>query len=142
MGVYGDLARESKKEEHHKLRQNKMDTMEQVAGLGDTYTRRKWRRTATSGGAPVKDCDGLAAWGGVGDVGNERGCRGLLIGAEKEGNRGLMARIEGSPELRRRDGRERDSGKKEGKGSGVCRWLRGSRTSERAKKTLHGAVAG
>ena len=110
MGVYGNLARESKKEEHHKMRQNKMDMKEQVRGLGDTYTHQKWRRTTTSGGALVRDCDGLGAWGGVGGAGNERGCRGLLIGAEKEGDRGLMARIEGSPETVMHDGVWRSSG--------------------------------
>ena len=49
-------------------------------------------------------------------VGNERGCRRLLIEPEKEGDRGVMAWIEGSPELLRRDGRGRDSGKKGRKG--------------------------
>ena len=41
-----------------------------------------------------------------------RGCRGPFIGAEKEGDRAFMAGIKSSPEFLRRDGRERDSGKK------------------------------
>ena len=60
----------------------------------------------------MSDCDGLGACGGARGAGIEWRCRRLLIEAEKEGNRGVMAWIEISPAYRRRDGRGRDLGKK------------------------------
>ena len=53
------LVHVNKKERHQKMRANKMDTKEQVRGLGDAYVRRKWRSSASFGEAPAKDCGGL-----------------------------------------------------------------------------------
>ena len=69
----GSLVHVNKKGEPQEMRANTTDTKEQARGLGDTYSRRKWQRTAASGGAPVRECGSLGAWDGVGDAGNETG---------------------------------------------------------------------
>ena len=73
----------------------------------------------------------------MGGVGIEQGGRRPFIGARKE-KIGAIMRRNGEIAGFRRDGRERGLGEEERKGSGVCRWLRGSRASEREKKTLRG----
>ena len=55
------LVHVNKKEKPQEMRAIKMDMKEQGRGLGDTYTRRKWRRTATSGSSPVRNGGGLGA---------------------------------------------------------------------------------
>ena len=118
----GDLARESKKEGHHEMRQNKGDIMEQTGKVDEAYSCRNRRDTAASARRSARNGGGLGAWGGVRCAGNERGCRRLLIGADMVGDRAIMAGIGFSPAYRRRDGRGRDLGKKGRKGSGACRW--------------------
>ena len=86
--VYGVLVHKGKQEGHQEMRANEMDTKEQRGGLGDTYTRRKWRIMAASARFPTRNGGGLGAWGGARGAGIERGCRRLLIEAEKEGDRG------------------------------------------------------
>ena len=108
----GDLARERKRGGHQEMCANAVKRKEQTGKVGGAYSRRSWRNTAASTRSPVRNGGGLGAWVGVGCAGIERGCRGLLIGAEKEGDRAIMAGIEGSPELLRCDGRGRDTGKK------------------------------
>ena len=118
----GDLARESKKEGHHEMRQNKGDIMEQTGKVDEAYSCRNRRDTAASARRSARNGGGLGAWGGAGRVGNERGCHRLLIGADMVGDRAIMAGIGFSPAYRCRDGRGRDLGKKGRKGSGACRW--------------------
>ena len=80
----GVLVLERRRERCQEMRANEMDTKEQRGRLGDTYTRRKWRITVASARFPMRNGGGLGAWGGARGAGIERGCRRLLIEAEKE----------------------------------------------------------
>ena len=90
----GVLVLERRRERCQEMRANVVNAKEQRTGLGDAYVGRNGRITAASGATPVRDCCSLGARGGVRCAGNERGCRGHLIAARKEGGRGIKVRID------------------------------------------------
>ena len=78
---------------YQEMRANVVNAKEQTEGRGRAYSRQSWRIMAASARSPVRDSGGLGAWDGVGFVGIERGGHRPFIGAEKEGDRTIMARI-------------------------------------------------